>query len=208
MNYSTKDYGSLATQLVQESRRSTATDTLQKYNDGLVRAIIREQRQLESLVDSAQNPDGTPSNDMVLYIAIINRNKRCLLAYHNHRIERLKELFWAAGGALHLILSTSANTAANGQPSADIRAKLSPHEVDFLRAYSESVLMYSKSLDVDLFPPIVNPPKDLHVTVRVARECGVIQTEVGAIDFKKGHRYQVRRSDVEHLIVQGYLEEV
>lgn len=202
MNFSPKDYGALATQLVQESRRSSATDTLLKYNDGLVRALLREQRDLERLVEAAHNPDGTPAPEIILYIAIINRNKRCLLAYHTHRLARLKALFWAAGGALHLLLST----AAPGP--ADVRAKLSPHEVDFLRSYGESVLTFANGLDVDLFPPVLHPPKDLHVAVRVARECGVIQTEVGAIDFKKGHRYHVRRSDVEHLIVQGFLEEV
>ena len=205
MNSSTKDYGALATQLVQESRRSTATDTLYKYNDALVRAVIREQRQLEELVEAARNlEDGTPTNDMVIYIAIINRNKRCLLAYHNHRLERLKELYWAAAGTLPLLLSTS----TSGQPSADIRDKLSPHEVNFLRAYAENITAFSKGLDMDLFPSITHPPKDLHVTVRVARECGVVQTDLGNIEFKKGHRYQVRRSDIEHLIVQGFLEEV
>ena len=54
----------------------------------------------------------------------------------------------------------------------------------------------------------MNPPKDIHVLVRVVRDCGIIQTEAGAIDFQKGQRFLVRRADIEHLIVQGYLEEV
>jgi len=40
------------------------------------------------------------------------------------------------------------------------------------------------------------------------RDCGVIETELGTIDFRKGQRFMVRRADIEHLIVQGYLEEV
>lgn len=46
-------YGDLATQLLTESRRSTATNTLLKYNDVLVRSIIREQRDLEAAIESA-----------------------------------------------------------------------------------------------------------------------------------------------------------
>ena len=223
MSTSTKDYGALATELVMESKRSTQTSTLAKYNSTLVRAIQRENTQLESLVVAAHTADGTPRRDMVLYIAIINRNKRCLLAYHQHRVELLKELYWVVGGAVHVLLSTTvpaaggpggqnggagAGSGAGVAGVADIRARLSPHEVDFLRAYSESVMTLGRGLDVDLFPPIVSPPKDLNINVRVARECGVVQTEVGAMNFKRGHRYQVRRGDVEHLIIQGYLEVV
>ena len=58
-------YGDLATQLLTESRRSTATNTLLKYNDVLVRAIIREQRDLEARIEaalarSAENPADAP----------------------------------------------------------------------------------------------------------------------------------------------------
>ncbi|KAI0946878.1 hypothetical protein AcW1_010210 [Taiwanofungus camphoratus] len=236
-------YGDLATQLLTESRRSTITDTLLKYNDVLVRSIIREQRQLEALVQAvlAAQPDQDPSADspairtVLLYQTAILRNKRCLLAYHHHRLERLKDLFWSVGGALPLLLSVppvappanaNANPNAHGAvPSAptDIRSKLSPHEVDFLRSYSASLQAlrddafssasgipgdHALTEDVDLFAPIIRPPKDLHVLARVIRDCGVINTEQGAIDFRRGHRFLVRRVDVEHLIVQGYLEEV
>ncbi|KAI6026548.1 hypothetical protein BKA83DRAFT_284013 [Pisolithus microcarpus] len=161
----TRQFGDLATQLILESRRSTLADTLLKYNDNLVRSVIREQRDLEK--------------------PAIIRNKRCLLAYHKHRMDRLRDMYWAA-------------------------AKLSPHEVDFLRQYSSSVMDYRAefSNELDITASITHPPKDLHVLVRVVRDCGVIQTELGSIDFQKGQRFMVRRADIEHLIVQGYLEEV
>ncbi|KAI0079159.1 DNA replication complex GINS protein PSF1 [Panus rudis PR-1116 ss-1] len=226
MSDSTRQYGDLATQLVQESRRSTATDTLLKYNDVLVRSIIREQRQLETLIqDALAKQEAIEGNDamtptILLYQTAILRNKRCLLAYHHHRIERLKDLYWSVGGALPLLLSTHTAAPPGGAgmnvdasaSSGDIRSKLSPHEVDFLRSYNESLLTFRSGVlateEVDLFAPILKPPKDLHVLVRVVRDCGVIQTEVGAIDFRRGQRFLVRRADVEHLIVQGFLEEV
>ena len=105
-------------------------------------------------------------------------------------------------------------------------------EVDFLRAYAASLLTLRADAfssaghggdvgagagggagrqgvaeDVDLLAPIAHPPKDLQVLVRVVRDCGVVHTELGAIDFRRGHRFLVRRADIEHLIVQGYLEE-
>ena len=195
-----RQYGELATQLIIESRRSTQTDTLLKYNDPMVRSIIREQRDLEKAIATLDLRDGRPPPPPLLIIqTAINRNKRCLLAYHSHRIDRLRDMYWAVGGALPHILSNQ-----------DIRSKLSPHEVDYLRQYNSSVMEFRSefSHELDITASITNPPKDLHVLVRVIRNCGVIQTELGSIDFQKGQRFMVRRADIEHLIVQGYLEEV
>ena len=195
-----RQYGELATQLIIESRRSTQTDTLLKYNDSMVRSIVREQRDLEKAIATLDLRDGRPPPPPLLIIqTAINRNKRCLLAYHSHRVDRLRDMYWAVGGALPHILTNQ-----------DIRSKLSPHEVDYLRQYNSSVMEFRSefSHELDITASITNPPKDLHVLVRVIRDCGVIQTELGSIDFQKGQRFMVRRADIEHLIVQGYLEEV
>ncbi|EGN97123.1 hypothetical protein SERLA73DRAFT_57548 [Serpula lacrymans var. lacrymans S7.3] len=191
----TRQFGDLATQLVMESRRSTATDTIMKYNDSLVRSIVREQRDLEKLIDNGD----IVSPSMLIYQTAIVRNKRCLLAYHKHRMDILRDMYWEVGGALPHMLSNQ-----------DLRSKLSPHEVDFLRQYNTSIMEYRAgfSNELDITASIIHPPRDLHVLVRVARDCGVIQTELGSIDFQKGQRFMVRRADIEHLIVQGYLEEV
>lgn len=219
---STHQFGDLGTQLIIESKRSTQTDTLLKYNDLLIRRIIREQRDLEKLVASSlQYAESQSGNSLdikpstLIYQAVIIRNKRCLLAYHTHRLDRLRDLFWAVGGALPHLLSTTANNPQS------IRDKLSPTEVDYLRAYAMSLNVFRSSFsagqgqgqqesDIDITSSILMPPKDLHVLVKVMREeCGVVQTELGAIDFtKRGARVMCRRMDVEHLIVQGYLEEV
>jgi GINS complex subunit 1 len=196
-----RQYGELATQLVMESRRSTQTDTLLKYNDALIRSIIREQRDLEKAADplTRLELDGNPPPALLILQTTINRNKRCLLAYHTHRTDRLRDLYWAVGGALPHILSNQ-----------DIRGKLSPHEVDFLRQYNSSVMEFRSdfSHELDIMSSITHPPKDIHTLVKVVRDCGVIQTELGNIDFQKDQRFMVRRADIEHLIVQGYLEEV
>ncbi|KAI0056148.1 DNA replication complex GINS protein PSF1 [Artomyces pyxidatus] len=201
-NVDSRQFGDLATQLVQESRRSTLTDTLLKYNDSLVRTVLREQRALEALITAAiaASPDQTTfAPSLLLHQTALLRNKRCLLAYHAHRLDRLRDMYWSLGGALPALLS-----------DASLRARLAPAEVDFLRAYNTALLDFrgAFSAELDITAGITTPPRDLHVLVRVVRECGVVQTELGAIDFKGGQRYMVRRADVEHLIVQGYLEEV
>ncbi|KAG5649520.1 hypothetical protein H0H81_003316 [Sphagnurus paluster] len=195
----TRQYGELATQLVMESRRSTQTDTLLKYNDALVRSIIREQRDLEKAAEPLTLLPGPPPPALIVTESAIQRNKRCLLAYHTHRTDRLRDMYWSVGGALPHILSNT-----------ELRARLSPHEVDFLREYHASVMEFRADFadELDVMAGIAQPPKDLHALVRVVRDCGWIQTELGNINFKKGERFMVRRADIEHLIVQGYLEEV
>ncbi|KAF6743869.1 DNA replication complex GINS protein PSF1 [Ephemerocybe angulata] len=199
----TRQYGDLATQLLLESRRSTQTDTLMKYNDPLVRSLIREQRDLEraadALLDAELNTRGPPPPSLLIIQTAINRNKRCLLAYHTHRVSMLQNLYWGCGGALPHLLS-----------NPDLRSKMSPHEVDYLRQYNSNLMDFRAEFtyELDIMSGIEKPPKEIHVRVRVVRECGVVQTENGSIDFKRGERYVVRRSDVENLIVQGYLEEV
>jgi GINS complex subunit 1 len=193
----TMSLGDLATQLVLESKRSTATDTLFKYNDSLVRDIVRELRDLERL--SSLEDGDTPSPALLIHQTAIIRNKRCLLAYHSHRLDRLRDLYWSYGGALPHILS----------PTSSARPKLSPYEVDFLRAYNASIMQFRAEAsggDLDLMAGILVPPKDIHVLVRVLKDCGTIQTEVGSLEFRRGERFMLERKGVEHLIVQGVLE--
>lgn len=91
---------------------------------------------------------------------------------------------------------------------AQFKDCLSPSEVEFLRAYSASVQVYQSDVGLPLFSPIEEPPKSLYANVRVVRECGKISTENGTVDFKKGIRYTLLRTDIEYLILQKYLEEV
>ncbi|KAL9709482.1 DNA replication protein psf1 [Leucoagaricus gongylophorus] len=197
---SNQPYGLLATHLLQESRRSTQSSSFFKYNDALVRSIIREQRQLESslvLHITKSPPTQPPPPAVILLQTAILRNKRCLLAYHAHRLDDLRDMYWAVGGALPHILN-----------HPDTRSKLSPHEVDYLRSYHTSAMDFRAhfSSELDIMATMTSPPKELHVTVKVVKDCGVIQTELGPIDFSKGQRFVVRRADIEHLIFQGYLE--
>lgn len=198
-------FGDQAMTLVNEARRSNASGALSKYNDPLVRAVCREMRQLDSDLsritsayefEGSQVPDGVMAAASFYHVAL-RRNKRCVLAYQNHRLEKLRELYWGAAGSLAHLLGDQ-----------DVRSRLSPHEVDFLRRYNEIVQEYRTDFEdvLDIVGDINTPPKDLNVVVRVVKDCGTIQTELGPIDFQRGQRFMVRRSDIEQLITQGFLE--
>ena len=61
--------------------------------------------------------------------------------------------------------------------------------------------------DIDITGPLT-PPKDLFVDVRVLRDAGEVQTEFGSITLTKGSQFFVKRSDVERLVQQGYLQKL
>jgi GINS complex subunit 1 len=245
-----KMYGDEALQLILESRRSAQTSTLPKYNDPLIRQVALETRQLDHSIQSItashsreqlQADQGLLCNLTVQHLSA-RRNKRCLMAYHLGRVEKVKEMYWEAGGGLaHLLASdmgsssldgpvegntngtnnnpqhnnnnnpkSTTTTNMNGDNTLDLRSRLSPHELDFLRSYNDLILSYKTPyLDtLDLSSSISQPPKDLYVDVQVVKDCGVVFTENGQVEFLKGLRYMVRRNDVERLIVQGFLVEV
>jgi GINS complex subunit 1 len=198
----------LSHQVVTECKRSSATQTLYKYNDGLVRQICREIRALDSVMSNSLSSvahlhaSEIPHSQLcalTMTQALLERDKRCLLAYHNYRLSLLKDLFWSAGGALPQILG-----------DVQVRGTLGPHEVDFMRDYGKIATDWREDvLDVvDLAMGVNSPPKDVNIHVVVRKECGVVNTELGEIDFQKGQRYLVRKSDIEHLILQGYLREL
>lgn len=231
-------YGDEALQLILESRRSAQTSTLPKYNDPLIRQIALETRQLDTSIQQTTRSYSREElqADQGLLCALTvqhlgaRRNKRCLMAYHLGRTEKVKEMYWEAGGGLaHLLASEmgasaldgdtgtnstttsgTTSTGMNGDNTLDLRSRLSPHELDFLRSYNDLILSYKTPyLDtLDLASSISTPPRDLYVDVQVVKDCGVVFTENGQVEFLKGLRYMVRRSDVERLITQGFLVEV
>lgn len=92
-----------------------------------------------------------------------------------------------------------------------VRTKISPQEADFLRSYAK-LTAQTKEPFLDVFDPFScrtdEPPKEIMCNVKVVRECGTVQTESGMVDFRKGMRFRLVRSEVERLIMQGYLEVV
>lgn len=157
------------------------------------------------------------------------RNKRCLLAYHAHRLEWLRARLWERGGSVDLVLEEG-----TGTPAGPLRLRLSASEIRALKDYADLVRAYkSEFLDIlDLSAPLaragdagaggatagggaggsggsalrnVGPPYELMVTVVARRDARDVMTERGTINLRRGERMRVARAEVEGLIVRGWL---
>lgn len=111
----------------------------------------------------------------------MRRNKRCLLAYHRTRTDKLEELVWNG----HDVLDLSAQQAGGGGGGAGTggddhgASSLSPQEEDYVRQYSDLLAAFKGHwTDIDLTGSL-EPPRDLFIDVRVLKDAGEIQTEYG-----------------------------
>ncbi|RYO98192.1 hypothetical protein DL764_007164 [Monosporascus ibericus] len=144
----------------------------------------------------------------------MRRNKRCLLAYHKTRTDRLEELVWKGYDVVDLAGQQvrdgpGAAGAGLGMVNGDGgSSSLSPQEEDYVRHYSDLLAAYKGQwTDIDLTGSL-EPPRDLFIDVRVLKDAGEIQTEYGAITLTKNSQFYVRQGDVERLIAQGYLQKL
>lgn len=133
----------------------------------------------------------------------MRRNKRCLLAYHRVRAEKLEKMCWDGKDVFEQMRTagTDSSNVKSGNESS-----LSPDEEEYFRQYNDMLSAYKGQwTDVDLTGSL-EPPKDLFIDVRVLKDAGEIQTEYGAINLTKNSQFYVRLGDVERLIAQGFLQ--
>ncbi|OJJ49352.1 hypothetical protein ASPZODRAFT_150255 [Penicilliopsis zonata CBS 506.65] len=209
-------YGELGNKLVQHAKRTQALSHLPPYQTEMVRGVTREVRDLDRDVARLLTPfEGTfnPSTDPAVACALLvdhlcmRRNKRCLLAYHRVRTEKLEEMCWTGVDVLEqLIPEASTKDSGNTSGSSGNHSSLSPDEEEYFRQYSDMLAAYKGQwTDVDLTGTL-EPPRDLFIDVRVLKDAGEIQTEYGVINLTKNSQLYVRQGDVERLIAQGFLE--
>ncbi|KAL2154929.1 hypothetical protein VTH82DRAFT_3605 [Thermothelomyces myriococcoides] len=210
-------YGDLGNKLVQHAKRTQNLAHLPPYQTELVRAVTREVRDLDKDVASLLEPfQGSfdPSADQATACTLLvnhlsmRRNKRCLLAYHRTRTDKLEELVWK--GVDILDLAGQQAGGPNGALAAESggSSSLSPQEEDYVRQYGDLLAAYKGQwTDIDLTGSL-EPPRDLFIDVRVLKDAGEIQTEYGAINLTKNSQFYVRQGDVERLIAQGYLQKL
>ncbi|KAI1143585.1 GINS complex, Psf1 component [Hypoxylon sp. FL0543] len=216
-------YGDLGNKLVQHAKRTQNLAHLPPYQTELVRAVTREVRDLDKDVQDLLEPfqgSFNPNEDHATACTLLinhlsmRRNKRCLLAYHRTRTDRLEELVWKDYDVVDLagqqVRNGQGGTAgASGMGAGDGgTSSLSPQEEDYVRQYSDLLAAYKGQWsDIDLTGSL-EPPRDLFIDVRVLKDAGEIQTEYGAITLTKNSQFYVRQGDVERLIAQGYLQKL
>ncbi|KAF1943277.1 GINS complex, Psf1 component [Clathrospora elynae] len=201
---------------VQNAKRTLALPHLPPYASELTRSIIREVRDLDKDVSSilapysgSFNPSASPETACALLVnhLCMRRNKRCLLAYHKVRSDKLEEYCWEGVDVLEA-QGGQGNGEGGGMGSGNGKdeSSLSPEEEEYVRQYSDLLAAYKgRWTDIDLTGTL-EPPRDLFIDVRVMKDAGEIQTEYGSIMLTKNSQFYVRQGDVERLITQGYLQ--
>ncbi|WFD20827.1 DNA replication protein psf1 [Malassezia caprae] len=144
-----------ALQLVHEAKLSASTGALRAYSTELVRLALLETRQLHaelaplaaaarSRAAEGERADAATTARLVTQHLQAYRNKRCLLAYHRHRLDWLRSRVWDKAGAVSLVLDED-----SPQDARSIRPLLEPAELEWLRSYAALVGLYKDAyLDV------------------------------------------------------------
>lgn len=228
---------------VGHAKRTQALANLPPYQTELVREVAREVRDLDrdvaSLLEPFQgsfdpNADQATACTLLVNHLSMRRNKRCLLAYHKTRTDKLEELVWSGADVVDLSVQQLRDGAGGIAGGSALRSgdggtsSLSPQEEDYVRQYGDLLAAYKGQwTDIDLTGSL-EPPKDLFIDVRVLKDAGEIQTEYGwvtqvmvcyklcirltgmyrAINLTKNSQFYVRQGDVERLIAQGYLQKL
>lgn len=111
----------------------------------------------------------------------MRRNKRCLLAYHRTRTDKLEELVWNGSDVVDLSgqqIRHGGHGTSTGAGDAST-SSLSPQEEEYVRQYGDLLAAYKGQwTDIDLTGSL-EPPRDLFIDVRVLKDAGEIQTEYG-----------------------------
>ena len=132
------------------------------------------------------NPSGDPATAVFLLVdhLCMRRNKRCLLAYHRVRADRLEEACWNGQDLLSTAQSPMPRYGIDSEGATS--SSLSPEEEDYVRLYGDMLAVYNGQwTDIDLTGSL-EPPRDLFIDVRVLKDAGDIQTEYGYVCFECG----------------------
>lgn len=178
----------MALQLTLLSPPSPPPHSLSSSSEEVIRLVLLEARQLQQEVDAimssvpggaefaaeAAERDPSLAAQLLSHHLAVQRNKRCLLVYHNHRMDWLKRKLWEKGGSVALVLEEEEEggtgpTAGGGGGGAggaaaashkshpvELRAKLSTGELSWLRNYASLLTAYkSEFLDIlDIASPL------------------------------------------------------
>jgi GINS complex subunit 1 len=198
-------YGEKATELIRHITRDDH-EIMPEYKYDLVEQVLKETDELynENLKTSQTVPgthdDNIDIGEKELMIMQVRHtaklwNKRCLIAYHYERLNRLKQLRWDYGNNL----------------PREIVDKLSKNELEWFTTYNNNLFSYmsalndGKGLDLTLYSA---PPKKLFIQVKCVRDYGQFDMEDGQpVMLKKDSIHYLPLSQCEKLIHQGVLEQ-
>lgn len=127
--------------------------------------------------------------------AIIQRNVRCLLAYHYNRLMFIKNMRWEFGSII----------------PPEMKANMSASEIEWMSSYSNNLTRYMRSLgengmnlQIDL-----KPPKSVYIDVKCLVDYGTLELSDGTVVLlKKNSMHYLPRVECEDLIRRGVFEHI
>lgn len=213
-------YGDAGKKLVLDAKRSLNLNDISLFQGDLIKDIVREiddlnndaeyltlqQRLQEESQDISEEEQKVNQCQLFVTHLSMRRNKRCLLAYQKLRADQIDEFSW-----LNIDPDQQVNDRTDSSVPRITRmnlSNLSHEEAEYFRAYQEVITNYKSNFaDIDLSGDL-EPPTSIFIDVRVLKDGGEVQTEYGVFNLIKDSQFYVRKSDVERLIQQGYLEEL
>lgn len=113
------------------------------YNSDLIKKLKEDFQRIHNQIDNLKKvfaaEDGSDTkyrySFMLTLVGVLKRILRCVLAYINHRIKRIKSTFWDYAGAI---------------PESKIKEGLSEEEKNFYNEYKNNVISYQSNLPLQL----------------------------------------------------------
>lgn len=200
--------GKKAVSLLRDLKRSS---WLPPYDERAVREVLEEYNECEKVVQALADEheeaskEGDEAEDLAAGITVYNqtieRNKRCVLAYHYYRLQKIRELRWSHGRVI--------------PTDGGLDEKLHEHEVQYFHKYNEILDKYMHNYLPTAKEPLdltdgQKIPEDLLVWIKVLDDgLGEIMTaDSGVVRLEKGAQILVQRSDFEMLIRSGKVEQL
>jgi GINS complex subunit 1 len=152
-----------------------------------VRDLDKDVSNILQSFNGSFDPSADPATACTLQVdhLCMRRNKRCLLAYHRTRTDKLEEMVWKGSDVSDLAGQQQRGIVEDQNSGADLgngegnSSSLSPEEEEYVRQYSDLLAAYKGQwTDIDLTGSL-EPPRDLFIDVRVLKDAGEIQTEYG-----------------------------
>lgn len=109
---------------------------LPPYDEEGVRSVLKEMNDMWGVQASLQARTEDPDIDAatVYFNHCLDRNRRYMLSYNLHRLEKIRDLRWKTGAVLQ----------------DEVRERLSATEIEYFSLYSNILTNYNISLGVDL----------------------------------------------------------
>merc|ERR1719433_414881 len=168
----------------------------------VVDEILNDTREMKGLVEEYEDLEDLPEEviaGLTLYCDLVERNRRCVLAYLNYRLEKIEELRWEVGLMV---------------PEEKLQ-RLHDTEKQYMHEYNKILDKYMKHYVPNCKEPLdltadAEAPEDVNVQIRFCDENigEIVTSDSGIIRLKKGYQIFAKRTDIEHLIRAGKVEHV